>query len=123
MFCSDCTLKMQVPAGFEKKGKQGPSRVCHECRHRLVDGATLIDVPYADTTLPPPPPPPAGPTPAGGLAAAAGRGQMPPPPPSSGGRVGAPQASAAADNEETMLPVKFSGEQKTIATVVVTKVL
>jgi hypothetical protein len=44
---------------------------------------------------------------------------MPPPPPA-GGRVGAQQASAA-DNEETMMPVKFSGEQKTIATVVVTK--
>ncbi len=75
MFCSDCTLKMQVPAGFEKKGKQGPSRVCHECRHRLVDGATLIDAPYVDSSLPPPPPPPpAGPTPAAS-GAGAGRSQ------------------------------------------------
>lgn len=43
MFCSKCTSKMTVPPSFEKKGKDGPSRVCDNCRFLIVSGAKLVD--------------------------------------------------------------------------------
>jgi hypothetical protein len=49
LFCEDCTVKMMVPPAFEKKGKSGPSRVCHECRYKQMEGALLIETP-----MPPP---------------------------------------------------------------------
>lgn len=44
MFCTDCTFKDMVPDAFRQKlYKQGPVRICFECRWRITGGAILVD--------------------------------------------------------------------------------
>jgi hypothetical protein len=119
MYCSECSVKMQVPAGFEKKAKQGPSRVCHECRYKLADGAILVDLPYDEAIPPPPPLQSVAQSPA---APAANRNG-----PRASTFVSPPPAAALAAEkpsaeEEFSLSVKFDGETKTVGVVSVTKV-
>jgi len=44
LYCEDCSTKRQLPKGFERKAKSGPSRVCHICNFKILGGAKLIGV-------------------------------------------------------------------------------
>ncbi len=43
LYCDACTVKMLIPPFFEKKNKTGPTRVCGECRFKILGGAKLVE--------------------------------------------------------------------------------
>ena len=48
VYCSDCTVKMNIPPQFEKKAKSGPARVCHDCRYKIFGKAVLEQEPLTE---------------------------------------------------------------------------